>query len=225
MSQIESLANKDMKDAAERPHLFAACYMGDFNLQPAGELPLMLASPTPVNKNVSPDPSASTRPLQARWEKLFEGMTEVRFNQNTHFNSSNNSENRIDRVFDVMPKSITSLLKHSAGTIKDPIYWYSRGLSDHSPVFRSVNLPQPQLCSPSGEPRPAKLKLKKEWCTHPHYIKRMADFAPLIKGSNLSERREVITDIMRESALQARDIIFLNNLIPIFVTYEIGQYL
>ena len=109
MSSVESMASKDMLDAAEHPHMFAATYMGDFNLQPHGELPHPLSSPTPVNRNVAPDAIVSTRPFQARWEKIFEGMIEVRFSQNTHFNSSNNFENRIDRVFEVMPKSNSGL--------------------------------------------------------------------------------------------------------------------
>ena len=212
MSKIEKMAFRDMKDAAEHPHAFAASYMGDFNLPPQGELPHLLASPTPANSNVAPDPTPSTRPFQARWEKMFEGMTEVKFHQNTHFNSFNNSENRIDRVFEIMPKSLTCLLRHSAGTIKDPVFWYNKGLSDHSPVFRSVSLPKSHDCShSSGDEGSVRLRLKKEWCTHPHYIKRMAEFGPIINKAcdDLDEKREVLTSIMRESALQARDIIFL----------------
>ena len=115
-----------------------------------------------------------------------------------------------------MPKSVLALLRHSAGTIKDPMYWYTRGLSDHSPVFRSLSLTQ-SCCDegpPSGDDPVVQLRLKKEWCCHPHYAKRMVDVGPIITQTflDLSERSQVLTNIMREFALQARDIIFLESL-------------
>ena len=64
--------------------------MGDFNLQPPTEAPLATLSPLPggglnqdLLQRISSRQPSSTRPFQARWEKLFTDMTEVRFSQCT----------------------------------------------------------------------------------------------------------------------------------------------
>lgn len=103
-----------------------------------------------------------------------------------------------------MPRSVIALPTHSARIIKDPTYLYSRGLSDHSPVFRCVSAPEPSPpCSP--------FKMKGGWCIHPHHASRMAAFGPIITASapDPSETRRIMLEAMGESARQSRDLIFL----------------
>ena len=53
------------------------------------------------------------------------------------------------------------------------------------------------------------LSLKKEWCAHPHYIEKMKAFAPFLTGfDDATCFREALLGVMREAALESRDIIF-----------------
>ena len=74
MSIIESMVKGDVERSSKFPILFAATYMGDFNLQPSGEIPLPSVAPIPANSNIAPDAIVATRPFQSRWDKIFESM-------------------------------------------------------------------------------------------------------------------------------------------------------
>ena len=51
--EIKVMARKDVSLPIDKLHLFAATYIGDFDLQPLGELPLPTSAPIPPNKNVA----------------------------------------------------------------------------------------------------------------------------------------------------------------------------
>ena len=206
MTHVEKQITLDLRKSQSNPFQHCSILMGDFNLSPPGSVPFVLSNPIPPNRNVAPLAIASSRPFQSRWEKLFALHTEIHFPQNTHYNASSCSQNKIDRIFTSAPRSLQVLLKHNAGTIKDPIYWYSRGLSDHSPIYWSISIPQ---FSPSQQ----RFKIKKEWTMHPHYASRMSAFAPFINSEELTtaEHRDIIVKLMKETALQCRDKLFLSD--------------
>ena len=160
-----------------------------------------MSNPIPPNRNVAPEAITATRPFQTRWEKLFDSLTEISFPQNSHYCVSNCIQNKVDRIFTTAPRSLHTLLKHSAGTIKDPTYWYSKSISDHSPIFWSISIP-----SNSTHQR---FRIKKEWTLHPHYRARMHAFNEVINSSassmSTTEHRDIVISLMKETALQCRD--------------------
>ena len=50
---FEAMARKGVSLPIDKLYFFAATYMGDFDLQPLGELPLPTSAPIPPNKNVA----------------------------------------------------------------------------------------------------------------------------------------------------------------------------
>ena len=201
---VEKVIRGDISKSREAPCEFCSVSIGDFNLQPAGVLPLPTLAPIPPNENVGPQAIVSTRPFQARWEKLFQDLTEIVFAQQTHYNPETSLQNKIDRIFVATSRPGLTHMKHSAGTISESTWWYSKGLSDHAPVFWH---PVPLKRAPGST-----LRLKKEWCEHPDFAKRVAAFSHIINNSGLplAEKREAIIRVQRESAIMVRDKLFLD---------------
>ena len=187
MTHVESCMKRDLHLSQIHPESHCSVLIGDFNLPPRGSVPFSVQNPIPPNRNVAPRAISSTRPFQSRWEKLLDLHTEIHFPQNTHYCSSSCTQNKLDRIFTSAPRSLQTLLKHNAGTIKDSIYWYSKGYSDHAPIFWSISIPDFNATS-------QRFKIKKEWIMHPHYNQRMSAFANLINESEISiaEHRDIL---------------------------------
>jgi hypothetical protein len=111
-------------------------------------------------------------------------------------------QNKIDRIFLATSRPGLTHMKHSAGTISECTWWYSKGLSDHAPVFWHP--------VPVKRAQGSTLRLKREWCEHPDFAKRVSAFSQTISDSNMSlaAKREAIISVQRESALMVRDKLF-----------------
>ena len=196
--------DEDVSKTEECPDSFGAAYLGDFNLSPESEHPLVLKKPLPSNF-ASPLARPSTRPVEGRWNRVFAKLTEVVSDCFTHYSASTTTLTRKDRIFTTSPRSSLLAFKSVAGIIRTPEYWYSAGLSDHAPVFWSAQMI-------SQNKNNSKLALKREWCEHPHYRARMEAFSEVLGGiSDPIEQRTAVVEVMRESAKQARDILFAND--------------
>ena len=107
---------------------------GDFNLDPPGERRISVANPGPMPA-VGEERDRHAKPFQARWEAIFEGLTEIKCPMPNHFHKPDLTASRLNRIFINIPRSAINLFKHNAGIIKDPVTWHSKGLSDHSPCL------------------------------------------------------------------------------------------
>ena len=217
MTVVEKLVDEDVSKTEECPDSFGAAYLGDFNLSPESEHPLVLKKPLPSNF-ASPLARSSTRPLEGRWNRVFAKLTEVVSDCFTHYSASTTTLTRKDRISTTSPRSSLLAFKSVAGIIRTPEYWYSAGLSDHAPVFWSAQLISQNKRGGSfslvgaENKNNSKLALKREWCEHPHYRARMEAFSEVLGGiSDPIEQRTAVIGVMRESAKQARDILFAND--------------
>jgi len=145
MSSFENCFWGDCEKSWANPNFDAVFLMGDFNLIAMGDRPIKLDAPlapwAPVA--TATHSSMGSRPMQSRWQKVFDAVTEIKCPLPSHVCIADLTMNKIDRVFSSLPKSSLNLLKHDTGVIKDPVYWYSKFLSDHAPCFWKIHFRAP----------------------------------------------------------------------------------
>ena len=206
VNRICNSIKKDRLRAHNDPTMFGGLLLGDFNIPPEDEPPVILSKPVSPHPQGGYQPlSSSARPFQRRWNQIFESLVEVKTSVPTHFHMHDLTVNRIDRAFWILPRSCMIHLSFSAGVTGDPVAWSTRGMSDHSPIFVSS--------SPIQRKRSGNLPLKKEWCRHPLFESRLSNILEdaCLGDMEIEERRELILEAMRETALFVRDYLFVND--------------
>ena len=176
---------------------------GDFNMDPPGERRITVSDPGGQGfSSQNPDRDRHARPLQARWQRIFDELVEVKSSAPNHFCKNDLSLARLNRVFSSIPRSALNLFKHRAGVIRDPLYWDALGISDHAPVFWEVS-PRPSI--PQGQQR-----IKKEWCRHPQFKKSLDALVALgdLESMPIGDRSAEYKELMKIAAKDARDCMF-----------------
>ena len=204
MSLLEDNLRVDSNRSRANPTLEAVLLMGDFNISAPGDKPIKLDAPVAPWAVTDPGTTSAMRyrPMQQRWQSIFDSLTEIKCALPSHVNIADLSLNRIDRVFSSLPRSSLLLLSHQTGVLKDPTYWYSKRWSDHAPNFWSVSV---RSTVGAGEQR-----LKPEWCNSCAFQNK---FSALCEKAALDkmcvpERSIAIKEFMSEAAIYARDVLF-----------------
>ena len=179
--------------------------VGDFNLYASGERRIMVPKPECGALYSSSDAGEhSIRPFQARWQRIFDSLVELKSPLPTRFASHDSSLVRIDRGFTNCARSGIPLMCHNIGVIKDPLFWHVQGMSDHAPWFWEVT---PRRVKQEGN-----LTLKKEWLAHPSFKVRFDEIVQEAELGQcpLAERNILIKGYIRTCALHARDVLFVD---------------
>jgi len=203
MRVVEDSISLDISGAVRAPQHESVALIGDFNLELASDRRVKIDVPTHTWDEEASRPLAisHSRPFQARWGRIFDSFMEVRTTQHTHFISGSLTLNRIDRAFIFAPRSAMPHTHCDSGVVRDPVYWYSKRLSDHCPLFLKL---QPRLSLP-----PQQLRLKPAWCKHPAYVSRLEALCAAGKVDEMpvNLRSPIIKGFMRDAALKARDVL------------------
>ena len=208
MTKFESGILRDLDRAGNQPCKYSCNLMGDLNLDPIPGERIQLTEPITPWSNLDTDAMTaarnvnSSRPWQKRWEVIFGKMTEIKYEAPNHVNIQNLSLNKINRTFTSFARSSITMLAHKAGVDKDPCYWYTKLLSDHSPIYWKISLVAPR--------DPGTLTIKPEWAKHEVYQKHVDATCKLIEWEDLEiqERSALLKDVYREAGKLARDAIF-----------------
>ena len=156
---------KDIASAQADPMLFSVLLLGDMNLEPIGSKRISL--PNPVS-SISPEligvSNNNSNPRAKRWENKFDKLVEVCTSSPTHSSSAQLYLNKLDRIFTSVPRTSLCLFQQKSGTVKDPVEWFVKGLSDHAPVYweGSECISKPQAVQ----------RVRPEWCEHPVFVER-----------------------------------------------------
>jgi len=203
MSGVEDSISLDTSGAVRAPQHESVALIGDFNLELASDRRVKIDVPMHSwDEEASRPPAIShSRPFQTRWGRIFDRFMEIKSTQHTHLISESFTVNRIDRAFIFAPRSAMPHTHCDSGVVRDPVYWYSKRLSDHCPLFLKL---KPRLALP-----PEQLRLKPAWCKHPAYVNRLEALcvAGKVDEMPVNLRSPVIKGFMRDAALKARDVL------------------
>ena len=208
INKIEKQIKNDRDKVALAPHKYALHLLGDFNLEHVDSKRIVLTNPIAPwmehRGEAAPTAIAQSRPLQRRWQAIFDVLVEVSPPVPTHINIQDLSINNIDRIFTSIPKSNITHLKMEVGVCKDPMWFYTNHISDHAPTWWSIQLRKLQ---PVGS-----LRLKPEWCKHPVFKEHM-DYMTQFNTfhGDMQIYNDTFGDIHREAATLARNAIFADD--------------
>ena len=176
--------------------------IGDFNQERDSSVVFSLSNPASQFLQTTP-PGIETpnRPFARRWELLFDKFTEIEFPSPSHYAAGSCKLTRINRIFSLIPRSSLPMLKHKSDIIRDPMWYDSNSISDHSPIFWSISLPKP-----NGQ---SVFKVKPQWANHPVYQKRLNDLCVCVDWDRKSfnDHSVILKKYMREAAFYTRDIL------------------
>ena len=202
MVRVSSFCDNHMSRARNSPDKYAFMLIGDLNIEADSDETFSLVSPkfqSKVCQNSASNVAVSNTALKS-WKAIFAKMTEVVFPSPSHFYSGGNKMTRINRILIFCPKSCLPLLRIEAGIVNDPLWYESRGFSDHSPIFIIF-----------GSRNPLKkrdnLRIKPEWCKHRSYNHRLERLCMFYNLSemDIDERSRTLKTLMRDGATYARD--------------------
>ena len=203
MKRFEDSILADIGLAKADPLAYSVLLLGDFNLEPKEAKRIAIPRPSAPSPPELVEGNIFVTILRAkRWGAIFDRLTEVCTSSPTHFNSAQLYLNLIDRVFISLPRSSLCLFHQKSGIIKDPVDWFVRGLSDHSPIFWEL---ETRISKPQSLQR-----VLPEWCEHPVFVKRFKVLyeASEIPSFSLPEQNVIIKDLIKDCAKHARDAIF-----------------
>ena len=128
----------DARAAASRgdPNAFQLWLAGDFNFPSRGELPTFAHDPHELM--AAPTPSPTGGESDVPWRATLARLTEIGTDLPTHFTSSSNRLQRIDRIYYAQPSWLTVKQHTQAHVVSDPASMHARLLSDHAPVTAGV---------------------------------------------------------------------------------------
>jgi len=173
---------------------------GDLNMLPPHGQNLPLDSPgrTKVLNSGSMSPLVPPkRPNHKLWNSILAPLTEIEFSEHPHVNISSLSSSGLDRILVAIPPSALLQLNHCSAVIKDPMEYYSLGLSDHSPNYWSCTARKPNTQMPE--------KARSRWCRRPHFRKVCDSLFALVEGTpSLQESIDICKHDFREAASRTR---------------------
>ena len=121
----------DARAAASRgdPNAFQLWLAGDFNFPSRGEL--LTFAHDPHELMAAPTPSPTGGESDVPWRATLARLTEIGTDLPTHFTSSSNRLQRIDRIYYAQPSWLTVKQQTQARVVSDPVSMHARLLSDH----------------------------------------------------------------------------------------------
>ena len=206
MVAIEVALMANITEAQQDPVNRSVLLVGDLNFAPLGveRFPISLAHKQRV-QNAQDDargilPPRPTRPHQGRWQRILDRLVEIQSGAPTHLCARSMSLGTIDRIFTSTPPSSMPHYFHQAGVIKDPMHFYTKGISDHAPSFWSFEKREPRGIS-------IPLPLNPLWCKHPDFGRRVSALSKAadLDSLSLEDRINLHKEIFRDAALKVRD--------------------
>ena len=201
---FEESIKKDIGLSKDNPTSYLVVLLGDFNLERLDSHRISIPNPTSPGDSgdLSPEGIMPVDARAKRWHKIFDDLIEVCSPAPTHFYSSQLFLNQIDRIFISAPRSAMCLFNEKGGVTKNPVDLYTRGLSDHAPVFWSVS---------QGNSTPhSSQRLLPEWCESPVFLQRCECLfeAAELPSLSLPDQSAFIKLISRDASMHARDSLF-----------------
>ena len=117
-------------------HMFILC--GDLNLVPTGDKPILLKNPFSFWEGSTPllaPPPIPSNISRGRWKRILDSLIEIQNPMPNHVCFGELTLNNINRMFSSLPRSALAITTNHSGCIRDPVWWFSKKLSDHSPYF------------------------------------------------------------------------------------------
>ena len=117
MKLFEETIQEDMRLAKANPTSFLVLLLGDFNLEPLDCHRISIPNPASpgASGDLAPEDILPVDARARRWQKVFDGLTEVCSPAPTHFYSPQLFLNQIDRIFISAPRSAMCLFNEKGG--------------------------------------------------------------------------------------------------------------